>query len=112
MRKHPLAALITVVSLCAPMMGLLSLSTPSKAERKPARTHPGKLTDALRERIHGSGANSGETARVIVNLSDGASSQPLLQSLTQSGSRSQSTLTPRPGGRGYAVKQVGRYCKP
>src|SRR5215510_12325143 len=92
MRRHRLLAVITIVSLCAPLVDLLPGVTASHAQTKSNKGRFSKLTDALRERLARSDANSHDVARVILNLSDSSNPQPLLQALSQSGVRSSKHL--------------------
>ncbi len=58
------------------------------AQTKSSKPRGNKLAESLRQRVRQSAAGSSETARVIVNLSDGADPQLLSQSLIQAGGHS------------------------
>src|SRR5437588_6149845 len=82
MRKSALLILLIIFSLFSPLGGFLT-GRSSHGQAKASQSRGNKLAESLRERVRQSAADSGETARVIVNLSDGADPQPLRQALSQ-----------------------------
>src|SRR5256884_3225797 len=80
MRKSAFLILLIIVSLFSPLMSVLP-GRISHAQTKASKSRGNKLAESLRERVRQSAADSGETARVIVNLSDGADPRPLIQAL-------------------------------
>src|ERR1043166_5339961 len=91
MRRSSLLITFVVISLFLPLANLLPGPT-SHAQTKANNLHWNKLADSLRARLQRSDAGDDETARVIVNLSDGANTQQLSQALTQKGARGQRHL--------------------
>src|SRR5256884_4260828 len=82
MRKSAFLILLIIVSLFSPLMSVLP-GRISHAQTKASKSRGNKLAESLRERVRQSAADSGETARVIVNVSDGADPQPLRQTLSR-----------------------------
>ena len=80
MRKSSFLVLLIIFSLFSPLAGFLAGSL-SHAQTNSSKTFGDKLAESLRERVRQSPADSSETARVIVNLSDGADPRPLIQAL-------------------------------
>ena len=80
MRKSSFLVLLIIFSLFSPL-GVFLPGSLSHAQTKSSKTFGDKLAESLRERVRQSPAGSSETARVIVNLSDGADPQPLIQAL-------------------------------
>src|SRR2546425_12517593 len=87
MRKSSFLVLLIIFSLFSPLGGFLP-GRRSHAQTKSSKPRGNKLAESLRQRVRQSAAGSSETARVIVNLSDGADPQLLSQSLIQAGGHS------------------------
>ena len=91
MRRSCPPILLLIFSLVSPLANLLPGMEASHAQTKSNLPRAAKFTDDLRERIQ-SNANSGETARVILNLSETANVEQLSQALAQGGGHSQKNL--------------------
>src|ERR1041384_8818067 len=91
MRRSCPPILLLIFSLVSPLANLLPGMEASHAQTKSNLPRAAKFTDDLRERIQ-STANTGETARVILNLTDTANAEQLSQALAQGGAHSQKNL--------------------
>src|SRR5256886_7067254 len=80
MRKSAFLILLIIFSLFSPL-GRSLPGRHSHAQTNSTKPRGDKLAESLRERVRRSPAGSSETARVIVNLSDGADPRPLIQAL-------------------------------
>src|SRR2546426_6474212 len=80
MRKSAFLILLIIFSLFSPL-GRFLPGRHSHAQTNSTKPRGNKLAESLRERVRQSPADSSETARVIVNLSDGADPRPLIQAL-------------------------------
>src|SRR5260221_1159515 len=92
MRSFSALALLLILSFLSPLASFLPGFTRAHAQTKPSLLRGLKLAPSLRDRVRPPGSSNGETARVIVNLSDSADPQQLTQALTQSGARSSKHL--------------------
>src|SRR5439155_13276537 len=80
--------LLLLLSFFSPLANVLPGFKTTHAQTKSNPLRGLKLAPSLRERVRPAGSSNGESARVILNLSDGADPQQLTQALTQSGARS------------------------
>src|SRR5882762_8954130 len=87
MRKFSALTLLLIFSFISPLANFLPGMKTTHAQTKSNLLRGFKLAPSLRERVRPPGSSNGETARVIVNLSNGADPQQLSQALTQSGAR-------------------------
>src|SRR5690349_19872281 len=90
MRRSALIFLL-VFSLFLPLANLFPGWVPSRAQSKSSKIRLNKLAGSLRERLQQSNS-AGESARVIINLSEGANPQQVSQALTQNGGGHQNHL--------------------
>ncbi|PYS35731.1 MAG: hypothetical protein DMF75_02765, partial [Acidobacteria bacterium] len=81
MRKSALLVLLVIFSLFSPLEAFLP-GRLSHAQTKSSKSRGDKLAESLRERVRQPAGVGSETARVIVNLSDGADPKPLIQALS------------------------------
>src|SRR5882724_8197309 len=92
MRRFSALALLLILSFMSPLASFLPGLKRAHAQTKPNSLRGLKLAPSLRDRVRPAGSSNGETARVIVNMSDTADPQQLTQALTQSGTRSSKHL--------------------
>src|SRR2546430_5871462 len=88
MRKFSALTLLLIFSFFSPLANFLPGMKTANAQTKSNLLRGLKLAPSLRERVRPAASSNGDSARVIINMSDGADTQQLTQALTLNGTRS------------------------